>query len=61
MAIELATAAEHDPRRAQPITRCASDRDGDCSHHACPQLRDREPQASGRSCPLYDWNDDDAR
>lgn len=32
--------------------RCAADRDGDCSSAACPQLRDGEPHASGRHCPL---------
>ena len=32
--------------------RCAADRDGDCSHSQCPQLRDGEPVKSGRHCPL---------
>lgn len=35
--------------------RCHSDRDGDCTWGGCPQLRDGEPAASGRSCPL--WTD----
>lgn len=39
---------------------CVANRDGDCNAHNCPQLRDNEPQKSGRSCPLK-WhveNDD---
>jgi hypothetical protein len=32
--------------------RCAADRDGECSHSQCPQLRDGEPVKSGRHCPL---------
>ena len=31
---------------------CAAGKDGDCTHAQCPQLRDNEPQASGRHCPL---------
>jgi hypothetical protein len=31
--------------------RCAADRDGDCTHGGCPQLRDGEPARTGRSCP----------
>jgi len=38
--------------RALPFTRCAAGRDGECSHAECPQLRDNEPRASGRHCPL---------
>jgi hypothetical protein len=33
---------------------CHADRDGDCEWVDCPQLRDKEPGASGRHCPLYD-------
>jgi hypothetical protein len=40
---------------------CHSDRDGDCDWKDCPQLRDGEPVATGRSCPLYDWEDVDER
>jgi hypothetical protein len=36
---------------------CHADRDGDCNHKDCPQLRDGEPHKSGRSCPL-NWGDD---
>ncbi len=39
------------------LVRCASDNDGDCVHKECPQLRDGEPAKSGRSCPLYNWED----
>lgn len=38
--------------------RCHAGRDGDCIHKNCPQLRDNEPAASGRHCPL-DVDDDD--
>lgn len=31
---------------------CKADRDGECSHKDCPQLRDGEPGKTGRSCPL---------
>lgn len=43
----------------KPLTRCASDQDGDCTHAQCPQLRDGEPKATGRSCPLYNWDRED--
>lgn len=36
---------------------CHADRDGDCHHHDCPQLRDNEPAATGRHCP-YDTEAD---
>lgn len=45
-------------KECKPLTHCASNRDGDCFHKDCPQLRDNEPKASGRSCPLYDWDED---
>jgi len=38
--------------KPKPLTRCAAGRDGECSHTECPQLRDSEPRASGRHCPL---------
>lgn len=38
--------------RALPITHCAAGRDGECGHALCPQLRDKEPRATGRHCPL---------
>ena len=41
-----------------PKERCHADRDGDCVHANCPQLRDGEPKSTGRHCPL-DVDDDD--
>lgn len=35
----------------QPRT-CRSHADGDCFWKDCPQLRDNEPEKSGRHCPL---------
>lgn len=40
------------PMVAPPLTRCAAGRDGDCINAQCPQLRDGEPHATGRHCPL---------
>lgn len=54
-------AARHVTDGAGTLKRCASHSDGDCSHTACPQTRDNEPHATGRSCPIYNWSDDDAR
>lgn len=48
---ELA-ASNRQRRQAKPLTSCAADRDGDCDHPQCPQLRDAEPAKSGRSCPM---------
>ena len=31
---------------------CHAQRDGDCDWWLCPQLRDGEPEATGRICPL---------
>lgn len=41
-----------------PLTRCQADSDGDCSHDKCPQLRDGEPRATGRHCPLDNSSSD---
>lgn len=46
-------------RKKEPLTHCAADKDGECNHPDCPQLRDNEPYKSGRSCPLPDWDEDD--
>lgn len=43
----------------EPLTSCKSGRDGECFHPNCPQIRDGEPEKSGRSCPLYDWHQDE--
>lgn len=39
------------------VEHCHADRDGDCRHANCPQLRDGEPAKSKRSCPLPDWEE----
>jgi len=31
---------------------CWAGRDGECNHPDCPQLRDNEPSATGRHCPI---------
>jgi hypothetical protein len=43
----------------RPLTGCAADRDGECSHSQCPQLRDGEPVRSGRHCPLDSRDEDE--
>jgi hypothetical protein len=45
-------------KEAKTLTRCAANRDGECGHGQCPQLRDNEPLATGRHCPL-DVEDDE--
>lgn len=42
----------------KPLKRCAAGRDGECNHLDCPQLRDNEPEASGRHCPIDTWDDE---
>jgi hypothetical protein len=42
--------------RYQP-NRCHAHSDGECFWKECPQLRDKEPEASGRHCPLDDARD----
>lgn len=37
---------------------CHSQRDGDCTWGPCPQVRDGEPAATGRHCPLDDPEDE---
>ena len=46
------------PAEKKPLVRCAASRDGDCTHPECPQLRDNEPHATGRHCPI-DTSDED--
>ncbi len=41
--------------------RCHSASDGECNWADCPQEREGEPKRSGRSCPLYDWEDREGR
>lgn len=38
---------------------CHAALDGDCTDNGCPQLKDNEPNASGRSCPLPDYPEGD--
>ncbi|WP_186130451.1 hypothetical protein [Burkholderia gladioli] len=44
---------------ANPLIRCAAGSDGECKHAQCPQIRDNEPNATGRHCPIDNWGDDD--
>lgn len=39
--------------KREPLTSCAADRDGECHHPDCPQIRDNEPDKSDRTCPLW--------
>lgn len=34
------------------LTRCKAGRDGECFHKLCPQIKDGEPERSGRHCPI---------
>lgn len=36
---------------------CHAGRDGECTWDGCPQRRDKEPEATGRHCPM-DHHDD---
>ncbi|WP_301210058.1 hypothetical protein [Yersinia sp. 22-579] len=46
------------PQSEKPLERCAAGRDGECHHKDCPQLRDNEPMATGRHCPIDNWDDE---
>ncbi|CNI96182.1 hypothetical protein [Yersinia intermedia] len=46
------------PQSENPLERCAAGRDGECHHKGCPQLRDNEPMATGRHCPIDNWDDE---
>ncbi len=37
---------------AQIVNHCHAARDGECFWAECPQIRDGEPRATGRHCPL---------
>lgn len=37
---------------------CQSGSDGNCNYSSCPQLRDGEPEKTGRDCPL-DWGEEE--
>ncbi|HEU6454004.1 MAG TPA: hypothetical protein VN201_00915 [Roseateles sp.] len=47
-----AAMASATPNALHKLTGCAAGKDGDCTHSQCPQLRDGEPKATGRHCPL---------
>jgi hypothetical protein len=53
-AVHVAVAKSH----RSELQRCQSGKDGDCIWDKCPQNRDGEPAATGRSCPLYDWEEE---
>lgn len=42
-----------------PLEHCAAGKDGECYHRKCPQIRDNEPEKSGRHCPLDNRSDED--
>lgn len=46
------------PQFEKPLEHCAAARDGECSHKDCPQIRDNEPMATGRHCPIDNWNEE---
>ena len=41
-----------DPSVDEELQACVAGRDGDCTHGKCPQLRDGEPEKTGRHCPV---------
>lgn len=56
---EFVPVGQNDQGGSAALTRCAAARDGECRHANCPQLRDNEPKASGRHCPLDTQDDED--
>ncbi|WP_167668406.1 hypothetical protein [Roseomonas gilardii] len=52
-------ADEQKPKKAPQ--HCHGGRDGECNWKRCPQIRDNEPEATGRHCPLDTGDDDDRR
>lgn len=55
----LAQRTSHSVTPRPFLTSCAAGRDGECNDPRCPQLRDGEPQASGRHCPIDHDEEDD--
>jgi hypothetical protein len=56
-AIQSALTEQHAAKPAEAVDPpsllgCHAGKDGDCTHRQCPQLRDGEPSATGRHCPL---------
>lgn len=56
--IDTDVPAENTAQQFESLTRCAAARDGECHHSQCPQLRDNEPHATGRHCPIDNWDDE---
>lgn len=48
-----------EPTDSKVLTYCHAGRDGECFAKNCPQLRDNEPFATGRHCPLDNNTDDE--
>jgi hypothetical protein len=46
------------PALTDPWVGCYAAKDGECHWASCPQLRDGEPAATGRHCPLDRAGDD---
>ena len=46
-------------KSTKELTHCCAARDGECFDDRCPQLRDNEPEKSGRNCPLLQYDDED--
>lgn len=42
-----------------PNNLCHANRDGECNWIDCPQIRDKEPETTGRHCPIDKWPDED--
>jgi len=42
----------------QHLASCAANREGDCNHRLCPQIKDGEPSTTGRHCPLDNQEDE---
>lgn len=57
------TPSEIEPARLEPEQElyCHADFDGECHHANCPQLRDGEPHATGRHCPIDTRPEEDRR
>jgi hypothetical protein len=45
--------AQRKPETMNGPEYCHADRDGKCRWPECPQVRDGEPEKSGRACPLW--------
>lgn len=46
------------PDQEATMPECHANLEGDCFWDACPQLRDGEPLATGRHCPIDNWKED---